>query len=159
MTEYRARPTELALRRALHLYWRFARGMTLGVRGIVIDGDQRVLLVKHGYVAGWHFPGGGVEPGETIRQSLERELLEESNIVVAGTPMLHGVFFNGAISDRDHIACFVVSEFRQDAPRLPDYEIVDHGFFGRDELPPDVTPGTRRRIAEVFEGARIAERW
>jgi hypothetical protein len=45
---------EPALRRIFHLYWRFARGMTLGVRGVVLDGEDRVFLVKHSYVSGWH---------------------------------------------------------------------------------------------------------
>src|ERR1700744_583683 len=52
---------EPALRKLFHLYWRFARGMTLGVRAIVVDGEGKVFLVKHSYVAGWHLPGGGVE--------------------------------------------------------------------------------------------------
>src|SRR4051794_12431203 len=105
------RPTEYALRRMLHLYFRFTRGLTLGVRGLVIDGEGRIFLVKHGYVAGWHLPGGGVEPGETIRDALGRELLEEGNIVLTEPPVLHGVFLNPNVSRRDHIACFVVREF------------------------------------------------
>ena len=32
------RALEPVLRRVLHVYWRFARGMTLGVRALVIDG-------------------------------------------------------------------------------------------------------------------------
>src|SRR5437762_12866702 len=44
------RALEPAIRRVLHTYWRFARGMTLGVRAIVIDPQGRVLLVKHSYV-------------------------------------------------------------------------------------------------------------
>jgi ADP-ribose pyrophosphatase YjhB (NUDIX family) len=150
---------EPALRRVLHLYWRFARGMTLGVRGVVVDGEGRVFLVKHSYVEGWHLPGGGVEWGETMRQALGRELREEGNIEVDGTPALHGVFFNKRISRRDHVAVFVVREFRQVAAPVPDHEIVAHGFFAPHELPPDTTRGTRARIAEVLDGVAAGEYW
>src|SRR5690348_5986539 len=74
------------LRRALHLYLRVARGMTLGVRGLVVDADGRVFLVKHSYVGGWHLPGGGVEVGETFVEALKRELVEEGRIAVVGEP-------------------------------------------------------------------------
>ena len=69
-----------------HLYWRFARGMTLGVRAVVLDGDNRVFLVRHSYVSGWHLPGGGVEVGETFREALRRELAEEGRIELTATP-------------------------------------------------------------------------
>ena len=57
------RAAEPALRRLLHLHWRFSRGLTLGVRAVVIDAGGKVFLVRHSYVSGWHLPGGGVEPG------------------------------------------------------------------------------------------------
>jgi ADP-ribose pyrophosphatase YjhB (NUDIX family) len=85
------RRLEPALRRLFHLYWRFARGMTLGVRAVVIDGENRVFLVKHSYVSGWHLPGGGVETGETLREALTRELAEEGRIEPVDDPTLFGV--------------------------------------------------------------------
>jgi 8-oxo-dGTP pyrophosphatase MutT (NUDIX family) len=150
---------EPATRRILHTYWRFARGMTLGVRGVIIDEAGRVFLVKHSYVAGWHLPGGGVEPGETVIDALIRELAEEGNIEPTAPPMLHGVFFNGRISRRDHVAVFVLRDFRQTSEPVPSHEIIAHGFFKLDELPNDTTAGTRARLIEVMGGAPMSERW
>src|SRR6516225_7479802 len=98
------RALEPALRRVLHLYWRFARAMTLGVRALVIDEAGRIFLVKHTYVRGWHLPGGGVEPGETLLDALVRELKEEGNIELTAPPALHAVYFNTRVSQRDHVA-------------------------------------------------------
>src|ERR1700758_5028838 len=115
---------EPLLRRAFHLYWRFARGMTLGVRAVVLDGDNRVFLVKHSYVSGWHLPGGGVEVGETFLEALRRELVEEGRIEVLGEPALHGLFFNSHASRRDHVAVYLVRHFSQDRRPEPNREIV-----------------------------------
>jgi len=147
------------VRRALHLYWRFARGLTLGVRAVVLDGSGRVFLVKHSYVEGWHLPGGGVERGETLRDALERELVEEGNIRLVDASVLHGVFYNPAGSRRDHIAVFVVRSFRQETLPQPGREIIEHGFFSPRALPEDTTLGTRRRLAEVLDGVAVSERW
>jgi ADP-ribose pyrophosphatase YjhB (NUDIX family) len=150
---------EPALRRAFHLYWRFARGMTLGVRAVVLDADNRVFLVKHSYVAGWHLPGGGVEVGETLRHALERELMEEGRIELLGEPALLGIFFNNHASRRDHVAVYVSRAFRQDRMPEPNREIIACGFFGVYELPPDTTEGTRLRIAEALENRPISATW
>ena len=123
------------------------------------DGEGRVFLVKHSYVAGWHLPGGGVEVGETMLVALERELREEGNIEVGSSPRLFAVYFNGKISRRDHVALFVVGDFRQPSPPRANAEIIDHGFFSLDALPEDTSAATRARIAEVLEGKVIPEHW
>lgn len=143
----------------MHFYWRFSRPATLGARGMVIDGKGRIFLIKHSYVDGWHLPGGGVETGETIQEALARELAEEGNIRLTGPPRLHGVFFNRSASRRDHVALFVVREYVQDGSPRPNREIVAHGFFALDALPPHTGRGTRARIAEVLGGAAVSELW
>jgi ADP-ribose pyrophosphatase YjhB (NUDIX family) len=110
-------------------------------------------------VEGWHLPGGGVETGETFLAALTRELAEEGNILLTAPPVLHGVFFNQRASRRDHVALYIVREFRQDAMPAPNYEIIAHGFFAPDALPDGVTRATRARIAEVFGGAAVSELW
>ena len=136
---------EASIRRAFHLYWRWARGVTLGVRGLVIDKDQRIFLVTHTYAPGWQLPGGGVEPGETMAEALARELVEEGNIEILEPPVLHGLFFNSRVSQRDHVAIFIVRSFRQQRVPVPNREIAAHNFFSLDALPENTTPGTRAR--------------
>jgi 8-oxo-dGTP pyrophosphatase MutT (NUDIX family) len=153
------RALEPVVRPLMHCYWRFSRGATLGARALVIDGAGRVFLIKHSYVDGWHLPGGGVETGETIVSALARELAEEGNIQLTGTPLLHGVFFNKRVSRRDHVALYVVREFLQKGPPVPNREIVEHGFFALDALPADTGRATRARLAEVFGGQAVSELW
>ena len=111
------RSLEPIIRPTIHFYWRLSRPVTLGVRAVVIDGQQRVFLVKHSYIDGWHLPGGGVETGETLPEALARELAEEGNIVMTAPPRLHGLFFNRRVSRRDHVAVFIVREFTQKPPQ------------------------------------------
>jgi ADP-ribose pyrophosphatase YjhB (NUDIX family) len=145
--------------RLLHFYWRFSRALTVGVRAVVLDREDRVFLIRHSYADGWHLPGGGVETGETLLQALARELAEEGNIELTAPPVLHGVFFHPIYSQRDHVAIYVVREFRQPTAPQPNREIAGHGFFPTDVLPADTTQGTRARIAEVLGGKPAAERW
>ena len=58
----------------------------VGVGGVVLDAEGRVLLVKraHEPLKGeWSLPGGGVEIGETLEAAVAREILEETGVSVA----------------------------------------------------------------------------
>ena len=133
--------------------------MTLGVRAVVIDEAGAVMMVRHGYIAGWHFPGGGVGPGESCLSAMKRELEEEACVELAGEPRLHGIFYNDRSSRRDHVAVYEVRAFRITGERKPNWEIREARFFPLDALPPDASPASRARLAEIVDRAPIAELW
>jgi ADP-ribose pyrophosphatase YjhB (NUDIX family) len=147
------------LRRAMHAWFLASRGLTLGVRGAVIDGQDRVLLVRHTYVPGWQMPGGGVEIGEDAVSALTRELAEEAEVELASTPQLHGVFLNSHVSRRDHVLVYVVRDFRLLGPKRPDREIAEAAFFPLTALPEGVTPGTQARLQEIVSGRASTAHW
>ncbi|MFZ5677717.1 MAG: NUDIX domain-containing protein [Pseudomonadota bacterium] len=146
------------LLRVLQPWFRLRRGMTLGVRIVVLDSQNQVFLVRHGYAPGWLLPGGGVERGQTLYDAVERELAEEGGIMPGERPLLHGVFSNEAKFRGDHVACFVLRNFtRRDW--TPTLEIKEARFFPVTALPQGTTGGTRRRIAEVLEGRIPPASW
>lgn len=134
--------------------------MTFGVRGVVYNAEENtVFLIRHTYVPGWQFPGGGVEVGETAVESLHRELEEEGNIMLLGEPQLRSLHLNLAASKRDHVAVYLIRDFKQTSPKVPDLEIAESGFFRLDALPEATTPATRRRLAELFGGEIVSNHW
>ena len=54
----------------------------LATRAIVLDEDDRILLVRFREDGVWATPGGGVEGQETDEESIRRELLEEVGLAV-----------------------------------------------------------------------------
>ena len=65
----------------------------IGVGAIIVE-DGRVLLVKRGHeplTGEWSIPGGVLELGETVRQGVAREALEETGLTVEPLELL-GVF-------------------------------------------------------------------
>lgn len=145
--------------KALQRYWRWSRGLTLGAQGCVIDDHNRVLLVRHGYRPGWHFPGGGVEFGESAQSALKRELDEEAGILIDGEATLFGVYDNSEKYRGDHIVLYVVRRWQQPRIPPPGNEIAEQGFFAAGSLPETISPPTARRIAEIMNARSPAEVW
>ena len=135
------------------------RHMTLGTRVALIR-DGEVYLVRQTYLPGWHFPGGGVEPGETAEFSAGRELEEETGYRASGPMELRGLYLNiNEATNRDHIAYFICRDFEKSADVPPNHEIAEAAWFPLDALPAEATPPTRRRVEEMLSGAPPAAMW
>ena len=148
---------EPLLRRAFHLYWRFARGMTLGVRAVVLDGDNRVFLVKHSYVTGWHLPGGGVEVGETLVAALARELMEEVGIeaeIIAFNRHVEAIFPEGSRIRTHFVIASFVARWITGEPRLGDEVDAVDWIDPVADLPSPTSP----ELGEVLTSAARIER-
>jgi ADP-ribose pyrophosphatase YjhB (NUDIX family) len=138
------------------LYWRLVRPRTLGVKCLVVS-DQRVLLVRTTYDRYWALPGGAVERGESFAEGARRELREETGLDLDGLRLFQ--LYHSQREDKDdHVALFV-AETVDGQPRADGREVADLGFFRLDQLPPETSPATRRRIAEYLAGRAASEAW
>lgn len=136
----------------MHLYWRVFRPVTLGVRIILLN-DDGVVLVRHRYQPGWHFPGGAVNRNETIADAAKREAHEETGAVVMGEIELMGIFTTFADGKSDHVATYVAHTFS--LGRAKDrWEIAECRVFPLDQLPDEVTRGTQKRLDEYLGQSR-----
>ena len=133
----------------VYAFFRFRRGLTLGVRAVVTDAAGQVLLLQHTYIHGWYLPGGGVERGETAETAVVRELQEEAGVRALSRPRLVSAHSNEAVHPGDHVLVYRVDAWEPCASDAAG-EIHEVGWFDPHALPEGVSPGTRRRIAEIF---------
>jgi ADP-ribose pyrophosphatase YjhB (NUDIX family) len=149
---------EPVVRPLLHTWWRLSRGLTLGVRGVVARDDGCIVLVKHTYVSGWHLPGGGVEAGESAQFSMTRELMEEAGIKLLEPPCLVSVHSNHRHFRGDHVMVFKAAKWVScETDNSGEIQAVE--WFDPHDLPEDVSPGTRRRLDEIYHGRPKSEDW
>ncbi len=152
-------PLEKLWTRLLHVVFWASRGLTLGVRAVVTSEDGRILLVRHTYTAGWHFPGGGVEKNETAESALARELEQETGLKLIGVPELHGIYFNRSVNARDHVLVYLCETHGEVLAKPHSLEIAETKFFDLEQLPHDIDLGTRRRLEELTKQKQPAQEW
>ena len=143
---------------AFQTFWRLRRPLTIGVRGVVVDAAGWVLLIRHTYTPGWHFPGGGIEPKENVGDGLLRELKEEAGITPTRPPVLVSVHNNHAFFPGDHVLVYRIDHWER-GEATSRGEIAETGFFDPASPPEGVTRGTAKRLKELFEGAPPDPLW
>jgi 8-oxo-dGTP diphosphatase len=121
----------------------------IGSGALIFDRETRVLLVKHTYgKLNWELPGGVSEPGESVQQTIVREVREETGLHVQ-PKRLSGAYYSEP-NDMHHFAfiCTLVDQQAEPVPSSP--EIADCRFFSRDDLPRPMSDFTIRRIDDAL---------
>lgn len=156
MTTRRLVPRSLFLARRTWL--RLRKPTTMGVRLFVRDDSGGVLLVHHTYIPGWHFPGGGVDRGESLHAAAARELREEVGLRTTAPVRLVSTHARFGAWGHDYVTLFAAD--RWEGTLAHDrFEIAAARFFRPDELPEDLSRATRRRLGELLWGENVREEW
>ena len=129
----------------------------LGTNAIVELATGNVVLVRHRYMPGLCFPGGGVLSGEVPADAVIRELEEEVGLVRFDPPELFSLYTRKVGWTTNLIALYRVKNAVVDFK--PNVEIAEIVETDPREPPPDTTPATRRRLAEFTGMALISAMW
>lgn len=136
------------------LYRWLRRPVTIGVRALIVQDEQIVLVRTHGSDV-WDVPGGGVKRGETLRMAAIREAKEETGCSLAAGYVL-GIYLNVHDNMSNHVAVFVCTPRTAPSVRL-NLEIAEARSWPLAALPPTVPDATRRRLTEYQAGKRDME--
>jgi 8-oxo-dGTP pyrophosphatase MutT (NUDIX family) len=111
--------------------------------------EDQVLPVRHSYQDAWFLPGGGIKRGETLEQAARREAGEECGAKIKQLEQ-GGAYTHFYAYRNDHVVLFITKEFELSGKM--DFEIDQVTFFPLDNLPKDISAGSRRRIEEYAAG-------
>ena len=140
------------------IVWWLSPKYVVGVSGLVRDGEGRVLLLRHTYRGDkpWGLPGGGLRPGESLEECLQREVLEETGMKVEVVAMLSGA----AHYDRRLVdmifSCRLLPGENVEGFK-PNAEVAEARFFHVNELPPGISRGQQRLIMVALAQAEERE--
>ena len=129
----------------------------VGVGALIVNERGELFLARRGPAAKnerglWEFPGGGVEFGETLRETLRREIMEEYGVEIEVGDLLD---VDDHILPDEHqhwvsptFICRIVSG--DPVIREPG-KCTEIGWFTVDQVPDDLTVITRRNLANYRE--------
>jgi ADP-ribose pyrophosphatase YjhB (NUDIX family) len=120
----------------LRTYWFIRRPKLSGVKCVLTDGNE-VLLVRHTYgPRAWDLPGGAIKRGEAPATAARREMTEELGVSIDDWRAL-GTVTVVVDHRRDLVHCFQ-AQAPERAVTIDRGELAAAGWFARDGLPSDL---------------------
>ena len=128
----------------------------VGAAILVVDEQNRLLLMKRSDSGCWGPPGGAVEPGEVIEDAARREALEETGLRVAEMSLL-GIFSGPELyykySNGDEVYNVTIVYLNHDVTgdvRLNgEHNVWD--WFALGDIPADLSPPIKPVIEKFKE--------
>jgi len=133
-----------------------ATPVSVGALGLVVC-EGKIVLVRHTYTPGWHFPGGGVHRGEPPEKAVVREVTEEIGLTTVSPPEFFGIYTRKVGLATNHIVLYRLAGARFDFK--PNWEICDVVLADPDRLPAGTSLSIRRRLQECFQAAPRSLYW
>lgn len=127
--------------------------LMVGAAILVVDAQDRLLMMKRSDNGCWGLPGGATEPGEVVEDAAKRETLEETNLEIRemslfgvfSGPELYYKYPNG--DEAYNVSIIYLSRDWRGGIQLND-EHTEWHWFAANEVPGDVSPPIRPVIEE-----------
>lgn len=135
------------------------RHPVVAVVAVATTADGRTLLIRRRDTGAWALPGGTLEWGETLKQCIQREVLEEAGATVTSLGQLLGTYSAPERDFRFHGVTVVVAarvEAPHTRPKNP-LEVADVALFGANELPNELSLSQRDMLNNALSGRIVWE--
>jgi ADP-ribose pyrophosphatase YjhB (NUDIX family) len=132
--------------------------LTVGAVILVIDQQNRLLMMRRSDTGSWGVPGGATELGETVEDAARRETFEETNLEIGemslfgvfSGPELYYIYPNG--DEVYNVTIVYLSREWHGEVKLND-EHTEWNWFPANEIPEDLSPPIKPVIKQFQDAS------
>ncbi len=144
-------------------YWQTIRQLT-GKEPLIIPGVAgaitsagKILLVRHGLLKKWQVPGGIQEIGESVQQTVHREIQEELGLDLKPRALV-GIYSSPrwTIEYPDgrriqQLTFFFLMEGQIEPIKIQESEITECRFFSLNDIPEDTMACCKQKVSDLMQ--------